>query len=170
MNVMRYTIEVASLCLRLFPWHLACQETIVKVAHMAPAAQSTASDHDLGEAWGLRAIRVEALSLCRPVSDGSSGLLPVPHQATCQQFKQGWLGRLCIWYGPCQECLLLLRHANGSLMAQTSQYRLPETDVCDPETSSQAEFSGISFRSALLRDQLHVLHSRQLADRCLRGV
>ena len=67
MNVMRYTIEVASLCLRLFPWHLACQETIVKVAHMAPAAQSTASDHDLGEAWGLRAIRVEALSLCRPV-------------------------------------------------------------------------------------------------------
>ena len=25
------------------------QETIVKVAHMAPAAQSTASDHDLGE-------------------------------------------------------------------------------------------------------------------------
>ena len=34
MNVLRYSIE----------------ETVVKVDHMAQAAQSTASDHDLGEA------------------------------------------------------------------------------------------------------------------------
>jgi len=65
MNVMRYTIE----------------ETIVKVAHMAPAAQSTASDHDLGET------------------------------------------------APAVFYQYLIKHANGSLMAQTSQYRLPETDI-----------------------------------------
>lgn len=65
MNVLRYTIE----------------ETVVKVDHMAQAAQSTASDHDLGET------------------------------------------SVAVFYQ------YLIRHANGSLMAQTSQYRLPETDI-----------------------------------------
>lgn len=65
MNVLRYSIE----------------ETVVKVDHMAQAAQSTASDHDLGET------------------------------------------SVAVFYQ------YLIRHANGSLMAQTSQYRLPETDI-----------------------------------------
>lgn len=65
MNVLRYTIE----------------ETITKVDQMAQAAQSTASDHDLGET------------------------------------------SMAVFYQ------YLIRHANGSLMAQSSQYRLPETDI-----------------------------------------
>ncbi|CAJ1355726.1 unnamed protein product [Effrenium voratum] len=65
MNVMRYSIE----------------ETIVKVNHMAPGAQSTAVDHDVGET------------------------------ATAVFYQY------------------LIKHANGTLVAETSQYRLPETEI-----------------------------------------
>ena len=51
---------------------VALQETIVKVAHMAPAAQSTASDHDLGEVDGsfnqFWIVRSEAFQIVQQIS------------------------------------------------------------------------------------------------------